>query len=618
MKRFFQAFLKEKRAITRMGFFLVSDLILISLAIFLAFFLRFEGSIPTKHFSNIWGMISLALIFSLPIFYFSKIYSFSWTYFGSREIISLIRAITISFLMLTTSLFILRDNPIFLAFPRSTLVISYFLIILFSAAHRFSKGFWLQIFRKRIKKEKERIIIAGAGDAGVQLLRSILSSSETCYKPVGFVDDDVSKKNVLIYGLRVLGQIKDLPRIAAEQGVERLFIALPSAGAKAIRRAVAIGRQAGFKKIKIIPSTAEIMERGASLTALKEVGVEDLLEREAVLPREEIIENFIAGKRILITGAAGSIGSELCRQLIKFNPQFIFLLDQDETGIFNVTEELKKETGSLRAFMADIQDRERVEHIFKTTSPHIVFHAAAYKHVPLMEEHPEEAVKNNIFGTKVVAEAAQKYGAEKFIFISTDKAVNPTSIMGATKRMGEMLCQSLNNGTRFISVRFGNVLDSRGSCIPIFREQIKRGGPVEVTHPEMKRYFMTNSEACLLVMEAGAMGQGGEVFVLDMGQPIKIVDLAKAMIRLSGLEPDRDIPIVFIGPRPGEKLFEEILMDEEGILPTKNPKIFQAHLSQINQNMLKSSLEELKAAVKEENKVIILEILKKLIPSFKH
>jgi FlaA1/EpsC-like NDP-sugar epimerase len=218
----------------------------------------------------------------------------------------------------------------------------------------------------------------------------------------------------------------------------------------------------------------------------------------------------------------------------------------------------------------------------------------------------------------VVAEAAQKYGAEKFIFISTDKAVNPTSIMGATKRMGEMLCQSLNNGTRFISVRFGNVLDSRGSCIPIFREQIKRGGPVEVTHPEMKRYFMTNSEACLLVMEAGAMGQGGEVFVLDMGQPIKIVDLAKAMIRLSGLEPDRDIPIVFIGPRPGEKLFEEILMDEEGILPTKNPKIFQAHLSQINQNMLKSSLEELKAAVKEENKVIILEILKKLIPSFKH
>ncbi|MDP2967185.1 MAG: polysaccharide biosynthesis protein, partial [bacterium] len=311
------------------------------------------------------------------------------------------------------------------------------------------------------------------------------------------------------------------------------------------------------------------------------------------------------------------IGSELCRQIAKFNPSLLLLLDQDETGIFNISEELKNKFPRLKisSVIADIQDEEKMDKVFNELHPNIVFHAAAYKHVPLMEENPDEAIKNNIFGTNIVAKSALKSGAEKFIFISTDKAVNPTSVMGATKRLGEMICQMLNqkNNTKFISVRFGNVLDSRGSVIPIFREQIKRRGPVEVTHPEMKRYFMLISEACLLVMQAGAIGRGGEVFVLDMGKPIKILDLAKEMIRFSGFEPDKDIPIVFTEPRPGEKLFEEILTAEEGIITTENQKIFRAKLSVVDEKKLNEGLEKLKNEVQKAEKKEIINTLKQLI-----
>ncbi len=609
-----------RTSLTRMMFFIISDIILITLSVYLAFLLRFDSNIPEQYFPVIQKFIILALTFSLPIFYFSRLYSFSWSYVSAEELISLIKASTISFLFLALSLYISKDFPFFSGFPRSTLFVSYFLVILFCGGIRFSKRIYLQVFQGGINKNKERTLIVGAGDAGEHILRSILSSQNSTYFPVGFVDDNPGKTGEIIHGVRVLGRIEEIPRLVKNNLIEGIIIALPSVGSRTIKKAVEIGRGAGVKKIKIIPSVSEIINGDVSLRSLREVEIEDLLGREPVSLDQKSIEEFIKDKRILVTGAAGSIGSELCRQLAKFKPGSMLILDQDETGIFNILEELKNKFPKLMpiAVIADINDKERIEHIFGDFHPHIVFHAAAYKHVPLMEISPDEAVKNNIFGIRIISQEALKYGVEKFIFISTDKAINPTSVMGATKRVGEMICQSLNNmgSTKFISVRFGNVLDSRGSVIPIFREQIKKGGPVEVTHPEMKRYFMTNPEACLLVMQAGVMGQGGEVFVLDMGEPIKIVDLAKEMIRLSGLEPDKDIPIVFTGARPGEKLFEEILTAEEGIIATKNQKIFMAKLSKINEKKLKEGLEKLKEAIKKPNRDEIINILKGLIPSY--
>ena len=609
----------QRTSKTRIVFFIVSDIIFISFSVWLAFLLRFEGNIPEQYFAGIIpGMIILALIFCLPIFYFFKLYSFSWAYVSTQELVSLFKATTLSFLLSGAALLIFRDFPQFVGFPRSTLFISYFLIFLFCGGVRFSKRIYLQSFQKGLKEEKARTLIVGAGDAGEQILRSILSSPKNSYFPIGFADDNKSKQGSLIHGIKVLGKINEIPEIVKEHQIEEMIIALPSAGSKAVREAVEMGRKAGLKKVKIIPSITELINGEVSIGKIKEVEIEDLLGREPVSLDTRAIENFIQNKVVLITGAAGSIGSELCRQVAKFRPSQLLLLDQDETGIFNISEELGDRFPKLVPLIANIQDEEKIEQIFSHYHPNVIFHAAAYKHVPLMEVHPDEAVKNNVFGTEIVAKAAIRQGVEKFIFVSTDKSVNPTSIMGATKRVGEMICQALNqkNFTKFISVRFGNVLDSRGSVIPIFREQIKKGGPVEVTHPEMKRYFMVTSEACLLVMQAGAMGRGGEVFVLDMGEPIKILDLAKEMIRLSGFEPDKDIPIVFTGVRPGEKLFEEILTAEEGTLATQNQKIFMAKLSEVNENKLNQGLESLREAVKKSNRKEIVNILKQLIPSY--
>jgi FlaA1/EpsC-like NDP-sugar epimerase len=350
------------------------------------------------------------------------------------------------------------------------------------------------------------------------------------------------------------------------------------------------------------------------------VQVEDLLGREQVSLDQQAIGQFVANKRILITGAAGSIGAELARQIARFSPFSMILVDQDETGTFWISRELQDRFPHIpcHSFVADIRDKQKIDSILESHKPEIIFHAAAYKHVPLMEDQADEAVKNNVFGTFVVAELAIEHRVEKFIFISTDKAVNPTSIMGATKRVGEMICQMLNakNHTKFVSVRFGNVLESRGSVIPIFREQIKKGGPVTVTHPDMQRYFMSTPEACLLVLEAAAIGQGGEVFVLDMGKPIKIIDLAKEMIRLSGYEPDKDIPIVFTGERPGEKFFEDVLTAEEGTQATKNEKIFVAKLSLVEENRLREALELLQKVVPTGNKEEIIRALQAIVPNY--
>jgi len=612
---------QRKKKIT---FLLILDIALISLAIFLAFFLRFEGQIPSQYFLNILGMIVIAVVISLPIFYLYKLYSFSWSYVSTNELISLVKATTISFLFSGAALFILRDQKIFQTFPRSALFISYFLIFLSCGAIRFSKRIYLQIFQGKGIENKERTLIVGAGDAGEQLLRSISLLKDSSYFPVGFVDDNPAKRGELIHGIKVLGGINDIPRIVGDSEIKEMIIALSSGGSGDIKKAIEMARVAGLRKIKIVPSVSEIINGTVSIANIREVQIEDLLKRDQVSLDTGSVENFIRGKSVLITGAAGSIGSELCRQAARFNPSELLLLDQDETGIFNISEELKYKYPKLRfsSVICDIREIKKIDKIFNESRPNIIFHAAAYKHVPLMENNPDEAVKNNIFGTKIIAETALKSGVEKFIFISTDKAVNPISVMGMTKRIGEMICQVLNqkNKTKFISVRFGNVLDSRGSVIPIFRDQIKSRRPVEVTHPEMQRYFMVISEACLLVMQAGVIGGGGEVFVLDMGEPIKILDLAKEMIRFSGFEPDKDIPIVFTEPRPGEKLFEEILTAEEGTIATQNQKIFRAKLSPVDEKKLNKSLEKLEAKVQksegEEMADTLKDALKQLIPSY--
>jgi len=615
--------LLRKNIKIRFLFFLSADVVLIMLSVILAFLLRFDAMIPSQYFQNgsILLIIILFLIFSLPIFYFFRLYSFSWSYVSANELIALFKAVITIFFFLSAVFLIFSGQRFFQGFPRSVIIISCFFIFVFCGGLRFSKRIWINLFRGENKNAKERVLIVGAGDAGEQILRNMIGLKNSQFFPVGFIDDNPVKIGVTIHGIKVLGKISDMPGIIKKNKIDQLIIALPSAGSDTIKMAVGLGRKAGLQNIKIIPSLSEIIDGQVSIRDLRSVQVEDLLGRDPVFLDKKLIENFIKNKNILITGAAGSIGSELARQAAKFQPSLLLLLDQDETGIFNISEEIKDKFPALKmtSLIADIIETGKINRIFNEHRPDIVFHAAAYKHVPLMEAQPDEAIKNNIFGTKMIAEAALNCGAEKFVFISTDKAINPASIMGATKRIGEMICQTLNqkNNTKFVSVRFGNVLDSRGSVIPIFREQIKRGGPVKITHPEMKRYFMLIPEACLLVMQAGAMGSGGEVFVLDMGKPIKILDLAREMISLSGFEPDKDIPIVFTNPRPGEKLFEEILSAEEGTAATQNQKIFRANLFPVNEERLKREMERLKAAAARNNKEEIQGILKEIIPAYK-
>jgi FlaA1/EpsC-like NDP-sugar epimerase len=399
---------------------------------------------------------------------------------------------------------------------------------------------------------------------------------------VGFVDDDAMKVGTVIQGHKVLGDSASIARIAKERSAEQAIITIASAAGSTIRKIVEVCEKAGLP-VKIIPGIYEILQGKVGISRIREVTIEDLLGREAVELDLEAIGRFLRGKRVLVTGAGGSIGSELCRQVARFDPEQIILLEQAENPLFEIDGEMRRERPNLDAVpvIADVCDSNRVDTVFSRFRPQVVFHAAAHKHVPMMEWNPGEALKNNIFGTRKVADAADRFGAEAVVMISTDKAVNPTSVMGASKRVAEVYVQALarRSKTKFVAVRFGNVLGSAGSVIPTFKEQIRRGGPITVTHPEMKRYFMTIPEACQLVMEAATMGQGGEIFVLDMGEPVRIADLARDLIRLSGLT-EEEIPIVFTGVRPGEKLFEELSTNGENMSRTRHPKIFIGRIAE--------------------------------------
>ncbi|OGY76862.1 MAG: hypothetical protein A2445_02870 [Candidatus Jacksonbacteria bacterium RIFOXYC2_FULL_44_29] len=564
----------ERTAKTRFIFFLVSDAILIASAVYLGFALRFEFVVPAIHLKALPVYIALCVVVLLPLYYYERLYYFTWGYVSISNLINIVKALTFGFLIFGLLLFLGRENDLANRLPRSIIIIDYILIFTFTSALRLSKRLYSELSNKIPGGHNRKILIIGAGDAAEQLIRSIKQTADYPFRVAGVLDDNELKQKTNIHNIPVMGRIVDLPKIKKREGINGIIIAIPSAEAGQIKQITELAQKNGINYIKILPSLAEFINDRISLRDIRDINVEDLLGRKKIDISFNEIKKLVAGQRVLITGAAGSIGFELVKQICKFSPEHIIALDMDETGIFRVENYLAGTSLSYQAHVINILNKNKLDTILNREKPSLIFHAAAYKHVKLMETHPDEAIINNILGTWNLAQSAHKNQVEKFIFISTDKAVNPSSVMGMTKRLAEMLTLYYNQGTKFISVRFGNVLGSRGSVVPIFKEQILAGGPVTITHPEMQRYFMVPSEAILLVLQAAAFGQGGEIFVLDMGRPVKIVDLAETMIRLSGLEPNRDIQIIFTSPSPGEKLFEEILTTQENMQATKHKEIY--------------------------------------------
>jgi FlaA1/EpsC-like NDP-sugar epimerase len=600
--------------------FLGSDAILFVLAFYFSFYIRFEGAIPDIHLRQFSIYLPVFVILKITAFYLFQIHRFTWSYVGLYELLKIFKVLTVCSLVLSSLILFLAYEESFRGFPRSVFLIDYALSLILIGGFKISKRVYLY-GKKYPLVEQKRTLIIGAGNAGEQIVRDMRRTKDSPYLPVGFVDDDPAKKKVMIHGIKVVGNRKDIPQTVRNLDVALAVIAMPSVPSKEIRDIVSYLHKAGIKEIRIIPGTKEIMSRNISILDIKKIDLKDLLSREPVEIEYSQLRKNLEGKKILITGAGGSIGAELGRQIAQFDPNLLALLDFDETELFHIGQELRESHPGLKLFpvLGDILNKEKMAAVFHEMTPQLVFHAAAYKHVPVMEEFPEEAIRVNILGTRILAELSFQCGVEKFIFISTDKAVNPTSLMGASKRVAEMVITDLNHQekTHFLAVRFGNVLGSRGSVVPIFQEQIKKGGPVTITHPDMKRYFMTIPEAVLLVLQAGSMGHGGEVFVLDMGEQAKIYDVACELIRLSGLEPHKDIAVVFTGIRPGEKLFEEVLTAEEGVEPTTHPKIFKAKISKLlNQETLNEKIKKLKDFAQRQDRAAIIQTLQELIPTY--
>lgn len=465
-------------------------------------------------------------------------------------------------------------------------------------------------------KIKKRVLIVGAGNAGSIIANEINANQYKNWKIVGFVDDDVNKQGTLISGIKVIGKCENISDIVREENIQELLIAMPSAPTEKIRKIVENCSHLSCK-MNILPSFCKLIDDDVLVPKIRDIAVEDLLVRDTINLDSSEIATYIKNKTILVTGAGGSIGSEICRQLIIYKPRKIILLGHGENSIYLIHRELICEypNGKFIPVIADVRDKQTLRSVFKKYKPDVVFHAAAHKHVPMMEIQPKAAILNNVIGTKVMTEVACETNVERFVMVSTDKAVNPTSVMGATKRIAEMIVQSFgkNNKTKFTAVRFGNVLGSRGSVVPLFKRQIASGGPVTVTDPNITRYFMTIPEASQLVLEAGALGEGGEVFLLDMGEPVRILDLAIKMIKLSGLRVGKDIDIVYTGLRPGEKLYEELLTAEEGTRRTKHDKIFISKLEEIDKSMLDNKIIELQNA---DSDMEIIETMKEMIPTY--
>jgi FlaA1/EpsC-like NDP-sugar epimerase len=554
----------------RVSLLMLLDSIIVLTAIYIGYYILLAQfslyTLPTLIIS------SIALLASHHLFAFIyRLYQKAWEYASVGEMMAIIRAVTFSILV-TGAVQLIVNGSVY----TRVLLVTWMLHVILIGGSRFSWRMYRDYYMKT-KNEKKRALIIGAGSAGSMLVRQLMKSRDTDLEPVGFIDDDAKKLKLQIYGVTVLGGTKDIPTIVEKYEIENIIIAIPSLRKGQIQDVYQECSKTAAK-IQIMPMIEDIVSGKVSVKQFRDVQVEDLLGREPVELDIKSISEKLTGKTILVTGAGGSIGSEICRQVSKFKPKKLVLLGHGENSIYTIDMELRnkhREEFDIIPVIADIQDRDRIFEVMEVHTPDVVYHAAAHKHVPLMEYNPKEAVKNNVIGTKNVAEAADTFGVGTFVLVSSDKAVNPTNVMGSTKRIAEMVIQNLDKDskTNFVAVRFGNVLGSRGSVIPLFKKQIQAGGPVTVTHPDMTRYFMTIPEASRLVMQAGALARGGEIFVLDMGEPVKIVDLAKNLIKLSGYTID-EIGIKYAGIRPGEKMYEELLGENEVHGEAIFPKIF--------------------------------------------
>jgi len=574
-------------------FFIIAvDMLLLAGSLLAANLVRFDFSMNHEEWMHLKKILPIALVIKLAILYFFDLYRGMWRFTSIADLLNIIKASTLSSLIIV---FVILFGPTrFHGVSRSIFIIDWGFTILLIAGFRLSVRVYFvhlsekdsiiyairkfgELLIKRSKGSKNLIII-GAGNCGEKIYREIRDNTDLKFNIVGFLDDDINKIGKKIHGVPILSIIKDIAGAAKSVRADEALIAIPSANSQQMRKVVALCKASGIE-FKTVPGMGELIDGKVTVKAIRDVAYRDLLGREIVKLDEKHIESYLKGQNVLVTGAGGSIGSELCRQICRFEPQNLILYERAESPLFDIDLELKRQFPKTKIIplLADILDMKQLMKSFERFNPKTVFHAAAYKHVPMLELQPWKAIENNIKGTINLIETANRFNTERFVFVSTDKAVRPTNVMGASKRIAEILVQNMNEGSqpynKFMIVRFGNVVGSVGSVIPLFKKQIEQGGPVTVTHPDVTRYFMTIPEACQLILQTGAMGEGGEFFLLEMGDPVKIVDMARDLIRFSGFEPDKDIKIEFIGLRPGEKMFEELITQGEGIVKTEHKKI---------------------------------------------
>lgn len=591
------------------------DIIALNISYLLALLIRFEGRVPNLFLKISFSNFIIITIIKIGIYYLSKLYSSIWEYASVSELVEICLATLLG--NLVSAIYITLSG---ITFSYSIMAIVSFLDILFIGGIRFLlRGTRLLQYRFTKRKGFKKVLIVGAGAAGAMTLKEFKRHRTLYSDPVGFIDDDPKKIGKGINGLPILGNHKDIYKICQKKNIDEIIIAIPSAKGSEIKKIINECKKTSCKT-KILPGFYELIDGKVSVSKIRNVEIEDLLGRKEIHLDLQQLSKFIEGKIIMVTGGGGSIGSELCRQIATYNPETLIVLDIYENNAYDLQNELLKKYQNLnfKVLIASVRDKKRIDEILEEERPEIIFHAAAHKHVPLMEFNPKAAIKNNVFGTLNMVKAANKYKVDKFVMISTDKAVNPTNVMGATKRICEMIIQAFNkiSDTDYVAVRFGNVLGSNGSVIPLFQRQIKEGGPITVTDERIVRFFMTIPEACQLVLEAGSMARGGEIFILDMGQAVKILDLAKDLIRLSGFEPDVDIKIEITGLRPGEKLYEEILLDKEKMDETSHKKIYVEKAINFEYDDIVVYLEMLKASLKSNSKEDIRKVIKNILPNY--
>ncbi len=599
-------------AYVRKGILITLDTILVSSAFLAAYLLRFDG-----HLGTYWLQFLDSVFYLITLYIGSNmlfgLYRKMWRYASIPELLGIFWSSVVAGFLSYILFWGLGLN-----IPRSVLLLTVILSIFFIAGTRFTYRIVRvnqTLSKNKLENNKKRTLIVGAGDAGSSLIKELIQNGQSIYKPTAIVDDADWKQHTSIHNVPIKGKLSDLELICEKEDLEQIIIAMPSVSKSRLKEITQLAQNTKLP-IKTLPNINDLLNGKIQLNQLRDIDITDLLGRDEVQLDVSGIQQFVEDQVVLVTGGGGSIGSEICRQVIPFKPKQLLILDNYENNAYDLQQELKYAYPelNLKVVIANIRDQVRMDEVFSTYLPNIVFHAAAHKHVPFMEDDPQESIKNNIFGTLNVAECAHKYKSHKFILISTDKAVNPTNIMGATKRVAELIIQSLDkeSQTDFVAVRFGNVLGSNGSVIPLFKKQIEHGGPITLTHPDITRYFMSIPEASRLVIQAGAMAQGGEIYVLDMGEPVKIMDLAKQLIQLSGLEPHKDIKIDIIGLRPGEKLYEELLLEEEGLESTKQDGIFIAKPSEYSFKDITNILAKL-----DKTNTQNIEVMSQLVPSMK-